>query len=298
MSSCAATAKKRPADVNVGLSVSSSSTGGHQQPNKKPRKKPITAKSLGLTQQEFNRIKSPAIKKELKAIVKKLAYQVDADWHDGYEEQAETKARWFDALQEPLQAVLDIGVGKSTALLQCNEILKIVADSYYDLLACPCRCDTKEELSDMDKEFTLKLPWGKSETICMRSGNVYDAWGYVWIALLRVHATLDGTDTNTLLRCIKDAHDNLDGAETIKLPGTLYDNEGKYEDEPKDGKNSPSGDKLEQVWEENKPEWTTLPTTKKTHRMRRAIDRRFDGSPDRRTRHFDSDDEGGDCVIS
>ena len=108
---------------------------------KKPRKKPVTAKSLGLTKDEYDRVKAAPIKKDLKAIVKTLARQVDADWHDGYEEQAETKGEWFEALEGPLQAVLDIGVGKRTALVQCNEILKIVADSYADLLACPCRCD-------------------------------------------------------------------------------------------------------------------------------------------------------------
>ncbi len=87
------------------------------------------------------------------------------DWHDGYEEQAETKGEWFEAIQEPLQAVLDIGVGKQTALSQCNEVLKIVSDSFYDLPACPCRCDTKGELSDMVKSFVLQLPWGGRTTV-------------------------------------------------------------------------------------------------------------------------------------
>lgn len=56
-------------------------------------------------------------------------------------------------------------------------------------------------------------------------------------------------------------------------------------------------------------EWKNLPTTKQVHRRRKAIDRRFDGTPERRTRDYhlyDSDDNeyeipgGGrrDCVIS
>ena len=175
--------------------------------HKKPRKKPVTAKSLGLTKDEYNRIKPAPIKKALKDIVHTLAKQVNADWHDGWEEQTETKGEWFEALEEPLQAVLDIGVGKRTALQQCNEVLKIVADSYYDLLANPCRCDTDEDLSNMEKEFDLELPWGG--TYQAKSGYQIDAWAFVWIALLRVHSSVDGADEALLLRCIKDCSDNM-----------------------------------------------------------------------------------------
>ena len=42
-----------------------------------------------------------------------------------------------------------------------------------------------------------------------------------------------------------------------------------------------------------KAEWSGLASTKKQHKMRRAIDRRFDGPKHRRTRDFDSDDDFG-----
>ena len=193
-----------------------------------------------------------------------------------------------------LQAVLDIGVGKSTALLQCNEVLKIVADSFYDLLACPCRCDTNEELSDMDKEFELDLPWG--EVLHARSGDQEDIWAYVWVALLRVHSN-EGADEELLLRCIKDAHDNMRGVD-MELPGVLYDKGGSYydlsRDDVKDGKDVPDGKKLAQLVKDNASAWQGLATTKKVHRMRRAIDRRFDGSPERRTRDYHLYDNDGD----
>ena len=270
---------------------------------KKPRKKAVTAKSLGLTQEEFNRIKAAPIKKTLKAIANKLGRQVDADWHDGYEEQAETKAEWFEAIQEPLQAVLDIGVGKKTALIQCNEVLKIVSDSFYDLLACPCRCDTIEEFADMDLSFELKLPWGG--TFTARCRCPYDIWSYVWVALLRTHAAKKGlcgektADDTLLLRCIKDASDNMKGAELMELPGFLYDeNEDDFDESNlKDGRNAPDGATLAKLIEDKGSEWKSLDTTKKRHKMRRAIDRRFDGSPSRRTRNYGSDDDG-DCIIS
>ena len=282
------------------VNVNDDAPAAAAKPAKKPRKKPVTAKSLGLTKDEYNSIKPAPIKKELKAIVKKLAQQVDADWHDGYEEQAETKAEWFEAIEGPLQAVLDIGVGKSTALVQCNEVLKIVSDSYYDLLACPCRCDTTEELGDMDKEFDLALPWG--DTLSVDSGDHIDAWSYVWVALLRTHANIDNVDEALLLQCIKDANDNMSGAATMRFPDSLalYSQSDEGHDSVygnKDGKGAASGTKLDNYVKNRASEWKSLPTTKKVHRMRRAIDRRFDGSPDRRTRDYhlydDSDDEYG-----
>jgi hypothetical protein len=265
--------------------------------NKKPRKKPVTAKSLSLMKEEFDRIKPAPIKKKLKEIVKTLAKQVDADWHDGWDDQAVTKGEWFMALEEPLQAVLDIGVAKETALLQCNEVLKIVSDSYYDLLACPCRCDTKEDLGDMDKEFGLDLPWG--DTFTDESGRHVDAWSYVWIALLRVHANSSIVDSGLLLQCIKDASDNMQGAETLRIPEdmALYNQSDEEYDITfgnKDGQNVPDGTNLAQIVRERASEWKSLPSTKKVHRMRRAIDRRFDGTPERRTRDYRMYDEYGD----
>mmetsp|Transcript_24785 Transcript_24785/g.35469 ORF Transcript_24785/g.35469 Transcript_24785/m.35469 type:complete len:322 (+) Transcript_24785:42-1007(+) len=271
------------------------------KPAKKPRKKAVTAKSLGLTKVEFDSIKAPPIKKELKQIVKKLAKQVDDDWHDGYEEQQETKGEWFEAIQEPLQAVLDIGVGKQTALLQCNEVLKIVSDSFYDLLACPCRCCWEDDMSDSDTAFELQLPWGEEKVYKATAAYPYDVWSYVWVALLRVHSNLDNVDEGLLLQCIKDAHDNMNKAEMIKLPGFLYDQDDEKYDigttDQRDGKHVPSGTKLAHYVNNRASEWKSLPTTKKVHKRRRAIDRRFDGTPERRTRdyhlQYDSDDSYG-----
>ena len=274
-------------------------------PPKKPRKKPVTAKSLGLTKEEFESIKAAPVKKKLKEHVKTLARQVDADWHDGWEEQAETKVTWSSAIQEPLQAVLDIGVGKETALIQCNEILKIVSDSWPDLLACPCRCDTREDLGE--ETFQLDLPWGGVFTA--RGDMVEDCWSYVWIALLRIHANSSNVNTELLLQCVKDASDNMVGASTLRIPEdmALYDeNDEKFDITfgNKDGKGVPDGTNLAQFVKERATEWKKCPSTKKVHRMRRAIDRRFDGTPERRTRDYDDydsydDHDGGyrECVI-
>ena len=278
--------------ASTGNDKKRTSTTSNESATKKPRKKSVTAKSLGLTQHEFNDIKAAPIKKELNAIVKQLAREVNDDWHDGYEEQAETKMKWFCAIQKPLQTVLDIGVGKGVALVQCNEILKIVSDSLYDLLAVPCRCSTMDEFRDWEEDFTLNMPWGRK--LKFRCSHPYDAWSYVWVALLRVHSAKDDSETaenneDILLRCIKDASDNMKGAEYMKFPGCLF----LYDDNAnlQDSKNAPSSTALDRLIGDKASAWENLPTTKKEHRMRGAIDRRFDGSPSRRTRDFGDNDD-------
>jgi len=91
----------------------------------------------------------------------------------------------------------------------------------------------------------------------------------VWVALLRVHSNLDDVDEGLLFQCIKDAHDNMSGAEMIKLPGFHYDqNDEKYDIctfDQRDGKDAPSGTKLAHYVNNRASEWKSLPTTKKVH---------------------------------
>ena len=212
----------------------------------------------GLTKEERDRIDPQPVKWTLQDIVDKLLEQVKEDWHDGYEEQLETKIEWFYALEGPLQAVLDIGVHKSEALYECNEILKIIADSYDALLVCNCRCDG--DLADAGETFELLLPWrcntNKNNEDCVamddeeesdddnrdisknnepqseklatfecRSGNLHEMWKYVWIALLRVHSTKNriGTDTS-----------NSDNGELLfRCIKDMMDNQSSSEDDNK-----------------------------------------------------------------
>ena len=160
---------------------------------------------------------------------------------------------------------------------------------------------TTDDLKEMDKEFELDLPWGGA--LDAQSGNQIELWSFVWVALLRVHASVEGVDEAALLRCMKDASDNLRGAEhNSSLPGVLYDpNDKDFDDcNPKDAKGVPNGNKLAQLVRDRAAEWKALPTTKKVHRMRRGIDRRFDGTPERRTRdyHLRGSDDEDQCIIS
>ncbi len=162
-------------------------------------------------------------------------------------------------------------------------------------------------MCDSDTQFELTLPWGggdeesSSRVYKATASSPHDVWSYVWGALLRVHSNRDNVEEGLLLQCIKDAHDNMDKAEMIELPGFLYDQDDEKHDigttDQRDGKDVPSGTKLAHYVSNRASEWKSLPSTKKVHRMRRAIDRRFDGTPERRTRdyhlHDDSDDSYG-----
>jgi len=90
-----------------------------------------------------------------------------------------------------------------------------------------------------------------------------------WIPLL--NSAVDEVDEATMFQWIKDMHDGTNG---------------EYEDcEPSEAL---------QALLDRKDEWQSLPGTIRNFRMRRCIDRRFSGTPERRTRHYsDSEDDGG-----
>jgi hypothetical protein len=150
-----------------------------------------------------------------------------------------------------------------------------------------------DDFRGWEGEFTLNMPWGGKSIF--RCSHPYDIWSYVWVALLRVHSAKDDSKSaennkDILLRCIKDASDNMKGAEYMKFSGNLF----LYDDDDnnlQDGKNAPSSTALDRLIGDKASAWENLPTTKKEHRMRRTIDRRFDGSPSRRTRDFGDNDD-------
>ena len=208
-----------------------------------------------ITDVEQIQINAVTVGYALEHFVNKLSRQVEEDWHDGYEDQSVTKMEWFMQIQQPLQAVLNVGVKKKAALRQCNAVLNTIAGSFNDLCEVPCRCDTKSELWEMDKSFDLTLPWGGELTAT--SAHVVDAWSYVWVALLRVHSSLEDVDHDLLLECIHDASDNMEGAEIMEFPGTLYKESASDYDTTfgnEEDKNAPGGEKLAQIVKEKAPQ--------------------------------------------
>ena len=65
--------------------------------------------------------------------VQKLGLQIHEDWHDGWNNQWKTMSKWYEEIQKPLQAVLDVGVQKKIALEECNKVLNSIAESYCKL---------------------------------------------------------------------------------------------------------------------------------------------------------------------
>ena len=230
-------------------------------PAKKPTKKRVTAKSLGLTKEEFDSIKPTVYKRELKAIVKQLAEEVNDDWHDGWEEQGETINSWFEYLEKPLQAVLDIGIKKFTGFQHCHQLLKIIEESFRELCACPMRGGVKESAPD-SVDLTLDHP-----KLAEVDGPFI--WYKVWRVLLESNANEGDIDDSEMLQAIKDASDA--GAELIEEDEEIPEKEEEI---------SP----YYRLLSKRKSEWESLPNTIRNFRMRRVIDRRFDGPPSRRTR--------------
>ena len=244
--------------------------GERDAASSKKKAKRVTAKSLGLTKEEFARIKLAPHKKSLNGLVEELALMVNADWHDGWFVQGEHIMEWGEALRAPMQAVLDIGVGKVSALSHCNEILKFAADSYKDLCACPMRGGVEESASEI-KVTPCNIPGhGTGLSLGPRP------WEEVWTVLLRSHANKKSVDEALLLQCIKDAHDNGVDFSAVDEEGRLVSGEDA----------GPDGAALKKVVEEKKAEWQALPSFLKEHKMRRRIDRRFDGELSRRTRDY------------
>ena len=261
------------------------------------KKKARTAKALGLSKQEFASIKPGPIKKILKDFVKTLAKQIHDDWHDGWEEQGATICDWFLSLGREavykmgtgykyarnndttigiLQRVINIGIGRESALYECNEILKAVADSWYDMCACPMRGTVEETAGNGGPTIVLTLPGPSSSNYdigdAFELGQHEKAWMYVWVALLRVHAALENVDRSLLLQCVKDAttHDVIfeNGNEDGPVFETLLTGREGGSPLPNDGK------ALDVILADEQS-WKTLPSTRKTHKMRKGRDARF-----------------------
>jgi len=229
------------------------------------KKKRMMAKSTGARKKQKAKYDEQNVENEMRmygmavqGCVDKLTRQVYEDWHNGWEKQAVTTGEWFMALRLPLQKVLDIGVEEKSCLKQCNELLKILSTSWKDLNEVGSRVEVKTMLCDSndDKSFELDLPWSETpkDISAFSYGNrAEDLFAYIWNALLRTHASLEGTDEGVLLQCIKDASDN-DG-KVVKFDGLLCDPDEDEDEEPDD---APDGKALARIIKEKESEWKAL----------------------------------------
>lgn len=243
---------------------------------------PSAKGSVALRTEDAASVDVPSVRKGLNDYVRRLACTVDADWHDSYEETDEMLHEWLEACAGHIEGVLRVGVLRGAGFERCHEILKVVADTWSNIEAIPFRGDPGDSLGE-GEAVELTPPYA-GETIEVHSAE--QLLGHAWPLLLARAAADEAVPDPPLLRMIKDAHDH-----GVQRP-----------QEPSPEESIPDG--LVNIVQRGRArlarlaartdEWSTLPTTKKVHRMRRAIDRRFDGPLHRRTRDPAMFEGGGD----
>ena len=209
------------------------------------------------------------------------------DWHDSYEETAEEACEWFSKCGDAVEACLRVGVGHGVAFDQCHEVLKLVADTWDNISAIPFRGDVGEDVSNVDRTIEVDLGGEAMAThsLCSPEGLC----SFAWPCLLARAAAETAMPDAALMRMVKDAVDH-----GVAAPHKASEEEEELEAGAVGPRLAAGRMRLARLFGERKAEWSALASTKKKHKMRRAIDRRFDGPKHMRTRDFgsDSDDDG------
>lgn len=125
-----------------------------QQKEKKPRKKSVTAKSLGLTKEEYDAIKIPKVRKQVKGW--KL------HWQEGCRGAPDDIARWSHDTVAPLQAIVNIGIIKGKAIEQCVAALQEIREQYWKFKRIQfLRGDFDEMWYNIHRDGPGTKEWGK-----------------------------------------------------------------------------------------------------------------------------------------
>lgn len=257
--------------------------------SKRLKKEAQGAKTLSETENKLLDVE--VVKKSLNDYVSSLAHTVDMDWHDSYEETDEMIVEWFSEcgvhVKSAIRAATDIGAGFGNA----HEILKCVHDTWLNINAIPFRGCPRETLSDADGVEVNLLGDGASEDEDTSVRSIEDLLQIAWPLLLARAASDAKVLDPILMQMLKDAHDNgvIHPQEAHPSEGQLLAQQGKSV-----VKAVLTGRRrLTDLAAKN--DWKSCPCTVKKHRMRRCIDRRFDGPKHLRTRDFgsDSDDSFG-----
>jgi hypothetical protein len=243
-------------------------------PQKKARTSTGAAGSVTLSAEDAQLVKVVDVRKALNEYVKSLAKTVDDDWHDSYEETDEMLGEWLQACAKQTEHVLQVGVQRGAGFDHCHEILKIVQDTWSNIQAIQFRGCPAESLGEQE---AVEVELGEtcdSETLGVNSAEELVA--YAWPLLLARAAADEAVTDAALMQMMKDAHDH-----GVQQP----DKPHAEESVPCSIQNAiESGRARVKQLAARKQEWIALPSHKKVHRERRAIDRRFDGPLHRRTR--------------
>lgn len=270
-------------DENVQVQCQGSSAVSKTTLKKTPakRKKRVTAKSLNIPQHEFDMLKIPGVKRDLKEYTSRLASMVNADWHDGYEAQGEKIGEFENAGFVYVKLVFSLAC-QGKAIESCHEVMKCICDSIAQLLRVPMRGGVEENMGHQECKMGGKTHYG-----------LIGARDAAWTALLLSASASSDVDESMLCRMLKDVHDN-DAWDSDVISAVKAAIESPVGDKDKDGDEAMVADAWLQPGvlsrltslQDDTDKWQTLPSTVKSYKMRRAIDRRYDGSPSRRTRDF------------
>ncbi len=223
--------------------------------------------------------------------------------------QGEKVQEYVASLEAPLRAVLRVcceqaGVSRG-ALELCNDVLVAIADSWNDMQGVPARGGVEEGDAELnlarcgaaigEPEADDDEEEGEDDGGLSKLSRS-EALTAAWAALLRCAAGAGGgavcTD-DALLRFVKDAVD----FRAVATAAALRDNGAALAlptSEPMRGWATAAATlaRLDAAFADA-PRLAALPTRVKQHKAYRAIDRRFDGPKNRRTRDFSNFDD--DC---
>ena len=236
--------------------------------------------SRKLSEAENQLLDVESVKTSLKEYVDNLAHTVDMDWHDSYEETDEMILEWFSECGEHVMKAVKVATDLGAGFGNAHEILKCVHDSWLNINAIPFRGCPRDTLSNAEE---VELVEGEGLT------SLEDMLQIAWPLLLARAASDGKVSDETLNQMLKDAHDN-----GVKNPQEPHLSETDLLAHGKKSVLKLITQGRERVCKLlSNSAWKSCPCTVKKHRMRRCIDRRFDGPKHLRTRDYSSDSEGG-----
>ncbi|KAJ1398367.1 hypothetical protein B484DRAFT_484110, partial [Ochromonadaceae sp. CCMP2298] len=107
-------------------------------------------KSLeGVSAEDFELADLKGLKPIITKHVRDLAKMVNADWHDGYEEQGQEISEYMGKVATMLQAVYSISVQSQTGFERCHEIIKLIVDSWEDFKSIPMQGSVEDQFTSL-----------------------------------------------------------------------------------------------------------------------------------------------------
>jgi hypothetical protein len=201
---------------------------------------------------------------------------VNADWHDGWEEQGKYLSDdYFPSLTKSAKAICELLSAPTISeavIKHCYEVTLVLADSVDLMSSVPMRGEVRDALWSND---TLKIG-----TSSKKLDSISSLLNFLFENLL-FRAIEVGMERGQIMSMIKGAMEY-----------------GYEADDDEKSTERVNAKKLQELIAAKK-EWEGLASRKNVYKEKGVIDRRFSGPKHKRTRDFgDSDDDRGeDCII-